>query len=45
MNIWDLREKNPVNKIIPHENDKISRSDLGKWIGAVSLNEDWLVCF
>lgn len=43
VNIWDLREKTPVQKIIPHENDKVSRADLGKWIGAVSLNEDWLV--
>lgn len=43
VNIWDLREKSPVHKIIPHENDKIARPDIGKWIGAVSLNEDWLV--
>lgn len=41
--MWDLREKHPVNKIQPFENDKICRPELGKWIGAVSLNEDWLV--
>lgn len=39
-----MREKSPVNKIIPHDNDKVGRTDLGKWIGAVSLNEDWLLC-
>lgn len=43
VNIWDLREKQPVNKIKPYENDKIARPELGKWIGAVNLNEDWLV--
>lgn len=43
VNIWDLREKNPVHKITPHKNDKVARPELGKWIGAVSLNEDWLV--
>lgn len=43
VNIWDLREKHPVHKIQPFENDKIARPELGKWIGAVSLNEDWLV--
>lgn len=45
VNIWDLREKHPVSKIQPFQNDKIARPELGKWIGAVSLNEDWLVSF
>lgn len=45
VNMWDLREKNPVNRIQPFKNDKIARSDIGKWIGAVSINEDWLVSF
>lgn len=43
VNIWDLREKLPVNNVKPYENNKIARPDLGKWIGAVDLNEDWLV--
>lgn len=43
VNIWDLREKQPVNKVKPYEHSKIARPDLGKWIGAVDLNEDWLV--
>lgn len=43
VNIWDIREKHPVSKINPHENSKIARPEIGKWISAVSLNEDWLV--
>lgn len=45
VNIWDIRDKQVTNKIEPHKNNKISRSDLGEWIGAVSINEDWVVCF
>lgn len=43
MNIWDFREKKPVNKIEPSKNDKLARPELGVWIGAVNSNEDWLV--
>lgn len=41
---WDVREKKPVNKIEPHKNDKLGRPELGKWIGAVTMNDDWLIC-
>lgn len=44
VNIWDTRVKNVINRIEPYKNDKIARPDLGKWIGAVSFNDDWLVC-
>lgn len=43
VNIWDTRVKNVINRIEPYKNDKIARPDLGKWIGAVSFNDDWLV--
>ncbi|CAB4055104.1 THOC6 [Lepeophtheirus salmonis] len=33
-----------VNKIEPYRNDELSRPKLGKWIGAVALSSDWLVC-
>lgn len=41
--IWDIREGAAVNKIEPHSRDKVARSELGSWIGAVGINEDWLV--
>lgn len=43
VNIWDARVKSVINKIEPHKNDKIARPELGKWIGAVGFNDDWLV--
>ncbi|GJQ84063.1 putative THO complex [Trypoxylus dichotomus] len=44
VNIWDARVKSVINKIEPYKNDKIARPELGKWIGAVGFNDDWLVC-
>lgn len=44
VNIWDLRTKKVSNKIEPHLNNEINRPDLGKWIGDVSCNEDYLLC-
>lgn len=41
--LWDLREKNAHSQIVPHKNDKLARPNLGKWIGTVTVNEDWLV--
>lgn len=45
VNIWDLRSKNVTNRIEPCKNDEIARPELGKWIGAVCINDDWLVIF
>ncbi|XP_040576757.1 THO complex subunit 6 homolog [Lepeophtheirus salmonis] len=43
--LWDTRKKvAEVNKIEPYRNDELSRPKLGKWIGAVALSSDWLVC-
>lgn len=44
VNIWDLRTYKVSNKIEPHLNDKIVRTEIGPWIGAVSSNEDYVVC-
>ncbi|KAL1494590.1 hypothetical protein ABEB36_010163 [Hypothenemus hampei] len=44
VNIWDLRTYKITAKIEPHLNSKIARSHLGKWIGAVDCNEDYIVC-
>ncbi|KAK4004686.1 THO complex subunit 6 homolog [Daphnia magna] len=42
--IWDARKPKPVHVITPHSEPKLNRPHLGKWIGAVTMNEDWLVC-
>lgn len=42
--IWDTRKPKAVHTIIPHSDHKLSRPKLGKWIGAVAMNDDWLVC-
>ncbi|XP_067010855.2 THO complex subunit 6 [Anabrus simplex] len=42
--LWDMRQKTCTNMIQPYLSDKASRPDLGKWVGAVSVNEDWLIC-
>ncbi|XP_045491802.1 THO complex subunit 6 [Colias croceus] len=42
--LWDHRTGKAHNKIEPHKNSKVSRPDVGKWVGAASLGEDWIVC-
>ncbi|XP_014602976.1 PREDICTED: THO complex subunit 6 homolog [Polistes canadensis] len=42
--LWDLRKKENTNILNPHMVDKVSRPKFGKWIGAVDLTEDWLLC-
>lgn len=44
VNIWDLREHKVTEKIVPHKNNQVARNDLGKWIGAVDCNEDYILC-
>lgn len=44
VNIWDLREKHVSIKIEPHQKSQLTRPNIGNWIGAVAMNEDWLVC-
>ncbi|XP_059482964.1 THO complex subunit 6 homolog [Neocloeon triangulifer] len=42
--IWDPRRKKEVHTIAPHKHESLARPSLGKWLGAASFNEDWLVC-
>ncbi|XP_046633975.1 THO complex subunit 6 homolog [Daphnia pulicaria] len=42
--IWDTRKSKPNHVITPHLESKLNRPHLGKWVGAVAMNEDWLVC-
>ncbi|KAJ8930726.1 hypothetical protein NQ314_016455 [Rhamnusium bicolor] len=44
VNIWDMRTYKISNKIEPYRDDKVVRPELGNWIGAVSSNEDYLLC-
>lgn len=41
--IWDTRDFKNIDKIQPYLNTEIDRPELGKWIGAVGYNEDFLV--
>lgn len=41
--LWDIRQNEVTSIIQPHTNGKVARPNLGKWIGAVDLTEDWLV--
>lgn len=43
VNIWDIKSKQVAQKIEPHKKAQLSRPDIGNWIGAVAMNEDWLV--
>lgn len=41
--LWDMRQKMHTNSVQPYLSEKLVRPELGKWIGAASLSEDWLV--
>jgi THO complex subunit 6 len=40
---WDLRSNQATQSIMPSQNEKLNRPEYGKWIGTVSLNDDWLL--
>ncbi|KAM3961251.1 THO complex subunit 6 [Aphomia sociella] len=42
--LWDLRTGKSHNKLEPHSNSKVSRPDIGKWVGSATLGDDWIVC-
>lgn len=42
--LWDTRSGKSHNKLEPHTNNKVSRPDIGKWIGSAALGDDWIVC-
>ncbi|KAH8270430.1 hypothetical protein KR018_009956 [Drosophila ironensis] len=42
--IWSTRQKAATGVLEPHKNADLLRPDWGKWIGAVAVNDDWLVC-
>ncbi|CAG9114873.1 unnamed protein product [Plutella xylostella] len=42
--LWDTRTGKSHNSIEPHSNSNVARPDIGKWVGAASLSDDWIVC-
>ncbi|XP_057658684.1 THO complex subunit 6 homolog [Diorhabda carinulata] len=44
VNIWDTRTYKVIHSIKPHLDDKVGRPAIGKWIGAVSCNDDYVLC-
>ncbi|KAG8223955.1 hypothetical protein J437_LFUL003763, partial [Ladona fulva] len=42
--LWDVRQEVYCHMIQPHAHEKLYRPHLGKWVGAVSLSDDWLLC-
>lgn len=42
--MWDLRTAKSHNKLEPHKNSKVSRPEIGKWVGSAALSDDWIVC-
>lgn len=42
---WDSREKRSTGAVEPFRQERLARPDLGRWIGAVAVNDaDWLLC-
>jgi len=41
--LWDMRQKSHTTTVQSYLNDKLVRPELGKWIGAAAISEDWLV--
>ncbi|KAM8710082.1 hypothetical protein ACLKA7_016817 [Drosophila subpalustris] len=41
---WSDRQKIETSITEPYKDPKLIRPDWGKWIGAVAVNDDWLIC-
>ncbi len=42
--LWDAKKKKAnVATITPSERPSLARPNLGKWVGAVSVTQDWIV--
>lgn len=42
--LWDTKEKDSVAIVEPYKKENLSRPEMGKWQGALAVNDDWLVC-
>lgn len=41
---WDKREKRFVNQLEPWKDERLERTQFGKWQGTVAVTDDWLLC-
>lgn len=41
---WDQRDKRFVNQLEPYRDERLERTQFGKWQGTVSVTDDWLLC-
>ncbi|XP_026481065.1 THO complex subunit 6-like [Ctenocephalides felis] len=42
--MWDLNQQSFTNELAPYKEEKLQRPKIGKWVGCVTINQDWLVC-
>jgi len=42
--VWSTKQQQHTSMLEPYKNPNLLRPDWGKWIGAVAVNEDWLLC-
>lgn len=42
--LWSTNEKDSVGIIEPYKKDTLARPEMGKWLGALATNDDWLIC-
>ncbi|XP_017021126.1 THO complex subunit 6 [Drosophila kikkawai] len=42
--VWSTKKQEQTSLLEPHKNPQLIRPDWGKWIGAVAVSEDWLLC-
>ncbi|XP_034251857.1 THO complex subunit 6 [Thrips palmi] len=42
--LWEARKSSQTGVIKPYTNGRLARPELGNWIGAAAINDDWLVC-
>lgn len=44
LKIWDIREKEYIEEIIPYKRDELRRPELGNFLGSCAIYNDWLIC-
>lgn len=41
---WATNQKESVGMIKPSTKENLCRPEMGKWLGALAVNDDWLIC-
>ncbi|XP_046389674.1 THO complex subunit 6 [Ischnura elegans] len=42
--LWDSRQEVCCSSVHPFMHERLCRPHLGKWVGAVALSDDWMIC-